>query len=133
MYSNKDPPPHIVLGIDKNSNEKTIKQSYKQLAKKFHPDKYQGNKKYANHQFSKIDEAYKKMISPQYKQNQAQTQNGGMFLRPQPRNSRQPRFNPPQPSTGPTVLCNGTVLMSNGFHPAQMNYETLQQLRRNIR
>ena len=76
------------------------------------------------------------MLSPLYKKNLSQTQMGGMFMRTPyqyKHQLRQPPLYPSQSSNSPTVLCNGTVLMSNGFHPAQLNYETLQQLRRNIK
>lgn len=51
------------LGISKNATEDEIKQSYRNLAKKHHPDKG-GNKE----QFQKIQEAYDTLSDPQKKQ-----------------------------------------------------------------
>lgn len=48
--------PYEVLGVDKNSDQKTIKSAYKKLAKKYHPDlnKEPG----AEDKFKEVNEAY---------------------------------------------------------------------------
>ncbi|MFH1823798.1 MAG: DnaJ C-terminal domain-containing protein [Candidatus Firestonebacteria bacterium] len=46
-----------ILGVDKNSNKKTIQESYRKLARKFHPDLNPGNKR-AEEKFKEINEAY---------------------------------------------------------------------------
>ncbi|MFW2332068.1 MAG: DnaJ domain-containing protein, partial [Nitrospinota bacterium] len=46
-----------VLGIDKDATDKDIKKQYRELAKKYHPDKNQNNKE-AEEKFKKISEAY---------------------------------------------------------------------------
>ena len=128
----KDIPPHRILGIDKNASLETIKKKYKCLVKQYHPDKFKGNTSYANEQFSRIDSAYKKMISPEYKDYINNIEQQGVFFnngRNRSMNQMRPIYQPPSPQ----VLCNGTVLMRGGLHPSQMTYETLQQLRRNIR
>lgn len=46
-----------ILGVDKNASEKEIKNKYRKLAIKYHPDKNQGNKE-AEEKFKEISEAY---------------------------------------------------------------------------
>ena len=46
-----------VLGIDKNSDEQTIKKAYRKLAKQYHPDMNPGDKE-AERKFKEINEAY---------------------------------------------------------------------------
>ena len=45
-----------ILGVDKKADEKTIKDAYRKLAKKYHPDYNQGNKK-SEDKFKEINEA----------------------------------------------------------------------------
>src|SRR5205823_1936474 len=46
-----------VLGVDKNSTPEQIRQSYRILRLKYHPDKNPGNKE-AEEKFKEINEAY---------------------------------------------------------------------------
>lgn len=46
-----------ILGVSKTADEKEIKQAYRRLARQYHPDKNQGNKK-AEEKFKEINEAY---------------------------------------------------------------------------
>jgi len=46
-----------ILGVDKKSDEKNIKDAYRKLARKFHPDLNPGNKR-AEEKFKEINEAY---------------------------------------------------------------------------
>lgn len=50
-----------ILGVDKNANEKEIKSAYRQLSKKWHPDKNQDNDT-AHAKFIEIGEAYEVLI-----------------------------------------------------------------------
>ncbi|MFZ2490055.1 MAG: DnaJ domain-containing protein, partial [Thermoanaerobaculia bacterium] len=46
-----------LLGVGKSASEDEIKKAYRNLAKKFHPDKNKGNKE-AESRFKEISEAY---------------------------------------------------------------------------
>ena len=46
-----------VLGVPKNADEKKIKQAYRKLAKKYHPDTNPGDKQ-AEQKFKEVSEAY---------------------------------------------------------------------------
>eukprot|EP00349_Pseudokeronopsis_sp_Brazil_P004799 CAMPEP_0202969840 /NCGR_PEP_ID=MMETSP1396-20130829/15722_1 /ASSEMBLY_ACC=CAM_ASM_000872 /TAXON_ID= /ORGANISM="Pseudokeronopsis sp., Strain Brazil" /LENGTH=108 /DNA_ID=CAMNT_0049697837 /DNA_START=27 /DNA_END=353 /DNA_ORIENTATION=+ len=53
-----------VLGVDKNSNDDTIKKAYRKLAIKWHPDKNPDKKEEAEEAFKKIAEAYDVLSNP---------------------------------------------------------------------
>lgn len=71
-----------LLGVAKGSGEEELKQAYKKLAKKYHPDLNPGNKEAEDH-FKKINEAFGVLSDPQkraaYDQygHAAFSQNGG--------------------------------------------------------
>ena len=46
-----------ILGVDKNATQDEIKQKYRELSKKYHPDKNPGDKS-AEDKFKDINEAY---------------------------------------------------------------------------
>lgn len=52
--------PYEVLGLDKNANEKDIKSAYRQLSKKYHPDK--NSDEGAHDKFIEVGEAYEILI-----------------------------------------------------------------------
>lgn len=55
--------PYIILGIDNNASDDTIKKSYLRLAKQYHPDKYKDDN---GDRFKQINEAYNLIISDRY-------------------------------------------------------------------
>lgn len=46
-----------ILGVSENASQEDIKKAYRELAKKYHPDKYPNNQEYEE-KFKKISEAY---------------------------------------------------------------------------
>ncbi len=56
-----------VLGVSRSAAEREIKDAYRQLALKFHPDKNQGNKE-AEEKFKEINEAYEVLSDAKKKQ-----------------------------------------------------------------
>jgi molecular chaperone DnaJ len=68
-----------VLGIDKNSDEKEIKKSYRKLAMKYHPDKAEENEKEEfTEKFKEISEAYAVLSDKEKKQKYDQFGHAGM-------------------------------------------------------
>ena len=56
--------PYEVLGISENASEEEIKKAYKELVKKYHPDKYQDNPlaELAEEKLQEVNEAYDMLI-----------------------------------------------------------------------
>lgn len=52
-----------ILGVDRNAGEKDIKQAYRRLARKYHPDVNPGDKQ-AEERFKDISEAYEILSDP---------------------------------------------------------------------
>ncbi|KAG2382628.1 hypothetical protein C9374_005208 [Naegleria lovaniensis] len=57
-----------ILGVDRDCSEEDIKQSYRKLAKQFHPD-LNVNKQQATEKFQEITEAYEVLSDPDKRQN----------------------------------------------------------------
>lgn len=55
---------YAILGVSRNADEKEIKQAYRKLAKKYHPDTNAGNKD-AEQKFKEITEAYDVLGDPE--------------------------------------------------------------------
>lgn len=56
-----------ILGLDKGADERAIKLAYRQLSKKYHPDKNPSEEAHAK--FIEIGEAYEVLLDPQKKEN----------------------------------------------------------------
>ncbi len=59
---------YTILGVGKNASAREIKASYRKLAKKYHPDKNQGDKA-AEEKFKKLSEAYAVLSDKEKKKN----------------------------------------------------------------
>ena len=55
-----------ILGVGKSSNDKEVKQAYRNLARKYHPDVNPGDKQ-AEEKFKKINEANEVLYNPESK------------------------------------------------------------------
>ncbi|MBF25297.1 MAG: molecular chaperone DnaJ [Flavobacteriales bacterium] len=66
-----------VLGISKNANNKEIKQAYRKLAIKYHPDRNPGNNE-AEEKFKEAAEAYEVLSNPEKKSRYDQFGHQGM-------------------------------------------------------
>ncbi len=53
-----------ILGVSRNATEKEIKQAYRRLARKYHPDVNPGNKE-AEERFKEINEAHEVLTDPE--------------------------------------------------------------------
>jgi curved DNA-binding protein CbpA len=53
-----------ILGVSENATQDEIKQSYKKLAMKYHPDRNPGDKQ-AKEKFKEINEAYSVLSNPE--------------------------------------------------------------------
>jgi len=51
-----------ILRVSRDATDKAIKKAYRKLAKQYHPDTYQGDKKEAEDKFKAISEAYEVLI-----------------------------------------------------------------------
>ena len=56
-----------ILGVPRNASKEAIKKAYRKLAMKYHPDRNQGNEKWANEKFKEINEAYGIIGDPEKK------------------------------------------------------------------
>lgn len=51
-----------ILEVSVNASKEVIKNAYRALTKKYHPDSYNGNKEFAQEKMKKINEAYETLI-----------------------------------------------------------------------
>ena len=56
-----------VLGVEKNASQDDIKKAFRNVSKKFHPDKNPGNKE-AEEKFKEAAEAYETLSDPDKRQ-----------------------------------------------------------------
>lgn len=56
-----------VLGISRDASAREIKKGYKSKAIEFHPDKYRGDKDFAQNKMAEINQAYEVLSKPELK------------------------------------------------------------------
>lgn len=54
-----------ILGVSKGASNTDIKKSYRNLSRKYHPDKNRGKEKWASEKFKKVSEAYSVLSDPE--------------------------------------------------------------------
>ena len=75
LLSTRDP--HGVLGISPGASEKEIKEAYKKLAMRHHPDRNPGDREGAERRFKEISEAYARLSGGGGSSQQQQQSSGG--------------------------------------------------------
>lgn len=57
--------PYSVLGVTRGATDREIKKAYREMSRKYHPDSYsdESQKKWAEEQFRKVQEAYNQIVS----------------------------------------------------------------------
>jgi molecular chaperone DnaJ len=91
-----------ILGVDKKASDKQIKDAYRRLARKHHPDANPGNKD-SEEKFKEISEAYEILSSPEKRK---EYDSGKMFM----------GAGGPGPGYGPFDFG------GSGFRPGSRNY-----------
>lgn len=67
-----------ILGVSENASDQDIKKAYRELAKKYHPDKHKGDAQ-AEERFKEISEAYGVLNNPQKRAQYDQMRKYGAF------------------------------------------------------
>ena len=57
--------PYKVLGISRDATDEQVKEAYREMAKKYHPDNYQGSPiaDLANEKMKEVNEAYDQIMN----------------------------------------------------------------------
>ncbi len=71
--------PYEILGIDKNATDEQVKEAYRALAKKYHPDQYANNElaDLAAEKMKEINEAYDAIVNSRRGRKHQDTYTGG--------------------------------------------------------
>lgn len=132
--------PYAVLGVDKNATDEQIKNAYRELARKYHPDNYADNplSDLAGEKMKEINEAYDQIMNSRRSRKSGGSSNAGSTTStafPEVRTLiNQNRLEqaqevldgvPPHERTAEWYFLNGTVLYRRGwFDQAYTSFAT---------
>lgn len=135
--------PYKVLGVDKNATDEEIKEAYRAMARKYHPDNYADNplSDLAEEKMQEINEAYDSIVSMR-KGGKSNNSNGGQSASsdfPEVRNFiKQGKLEqaqeildgvPPHQRNAEWYFLNGTVLYRRGwFDQAYTSFATAARM-----
>ena len=74
-----------ILGVNENSTKEEIKRAHRNLLKKYHPDTYPGDKKFASKKSAEINEAYAQVLADREEKGYKETPNPEKKPEPQVR------------------------------------------------
>lgn len=136
--------PYSILGVNKNATDEEIKNAYRALARKYHPDNYSDNplSDLAGEKMKEINEAYDEIMNSRRtgsKSNYNYTGTGGNTSFPEVRSLiNQNRLEqaqevldgvPPQSRNAEWYFLNGTVLYRRGwFEQAYTSFATATRM-----
>ena len=135
--------PYVVLGVSKNATDEQIKDAYRELARKYHPDNYADNplSDLAGEKMKEVNEAYDTIMNSRRapKGNNSGYSNTANFAFPEVRNLiNQNRLEqaqevldgvPPQQRNAEWYFLNGTLLYRRGwFDQAYTSFATAARM-----
>ena len=135
--------PYQILGIDKNATDEQVKDAYRELARKYHPDNYTDNplSDLASEKMKEINEAYDEIMSRRKNKHKKSSNNyqSGASDFPEVRSLiNQGRLEqaqevldgvPPQNRNAEWYFLNGTVLYRRGwFDQAYTSFATAARM-----
>ncbi|MBQ7667748.1 MAG: DnaJ domain-containing protein [Clostridia bacterium] len=81
------------LGVETTATDKEIKDAYRKLAKKYHPDTYEGDKKFAENKMKEINEAYDFLSKPENREKIVEEEETVVYAEEwQPRNPNESNY-----------------------------------------
>ena len=75
---------YTILGVGRSASEKEIRQAYRRLARKYHPDVNPGDKA-AEAKFKEINEAHEVLADPEKRQKYDRLETSGSMLSSSPK------------------------------------------------
>ena len=117
-----------ILGVLPDADIETIKFTYKALAKIYHPDTYQGDKKYADNKMKDINEAYKCLSNKTLRKKYDDE-----FFNNRYKSSKSFDFNESEETSEHEEPINDEWIYAISFHPELVgHYNVLKKLNKNL-
>ena len=76
--------PYAVLGVDRRASDEEVKDAYRELARKYHPDRYADNplSDLAQEKMQEINEAYDEIMNSRRRNSGGSNSTGGNYYNP---------------------------------------------------